>query len=61
MPLPSAAIPPLSANQLHIGEAACCVRERRIGRDELDPASARQRDVEGVGRGEAVGKSVYLR
>ena len=35
--------------------------ERRIRRDELDPASARQRDVEGVGRGEAVGKSVYLR
>ena len=35
--------------------------ERRIRRDELDPASARQRDVEGVGHGEAVGKSMYLR
>ena len=35
--------------------------ERRIRRDELDPASARQRDVEGVGRGKTVVKPVYLR
>jgi hypothetical protein len=49
------------SNHLNIGEATRCALQGRIGREDLNPASARQRNVEGVGRGQAVGKPVYLR
>ena len=47
-------------NELNIGEATRCAGQGRIGSEELNPASACQRHIEGVGRGETVGKPVHL-
>ena len=51
----------IRSNELNVGEAARCARKGRVGGEELNPASARQGDIESVGRRKTVGKPVYLR
>ena len=48
-------------NELNVGEIARRAGQGRVGGEELNPASARQRHIESVGRRETVGKPVYLR
>jgi hypothetical protein len=47
-------------HELNVGEAARSTRQGRVGGEEPDTASARQRHIESVGRRETVGKEVYL-
>ena len=49
------------SNELNVGEIARRAGQGRVGGEELNPASTRQGDIEGVGRGKTVGKAVYLR